>query len=185
MKAITNILLEKVKDISSRASGGEKFFDLLDAEIIETATPEMIIQLFKLVKNNHFLILSGGFGKKLADGIDKGEYPKYSYLLYKGGIRSGSEPYLIKASRVNPRTERFATFLDDSIYGGATYRKLQEVHKELRNCAVIYDGCPIKHSDIQSLFRYYDHFKAKPNFDFSKDVKNVGLNAVKKLKTSI
>jgi hypothetical protein len=167
-------IYDKVLEITKNTPGGVEFFDKLDGEIIDNASDEVMKDLFALVPEGNFLVLSGGFGKKTAKGIDEGKFPKIPYFLFKGGIRSGAEPEIIRGSTFS-EIKKFipmkGTFLDDSIYGGATYYKLKELFQsdsdlKLENCAVIYDGCPIVKDDVKSIFRYYDHFEAKPNYKF-------------------
>lgn len=169
LKKAKSEILEKVHQIQKIHPGGEAFFDALDKEIIETASDEMMLALFSLVPKNHFLVLSGGFGRTLAEKIDNGTLPRLPYHLYNGGIRSGKKPEIIRKSE-SGKLLTDAIFLDDSIYGGATYYALKEVYshstQRLKSCAVIYDGCPVVKSDIKSVFRYYDHFSATPNYKF-------------------
>jgi hypothetical protein len=162
-------ILEKVNEIKKTIPGGPAFFDALDKEIIETASPAMITELFGMVPRNHFLVLSGGFGKKIASGIEAGTLPQLPYYLYNGGIRSGKTPEMIGRKHFIGKNYHEGVFLDDSIYGGATYEALKKCFsgiQKLKKCAVIYDGCPIKKTDISAVFRYYDHFKAIPNYKF-------------------
>ena len=165
-------IYDKVLEITKNTPGGVEFFDKLDGEIIDNASDEVMKDLFALVPKGNFLVLSGGFGKKVAQGIDEGKFPKISYFLFKGGIRSGAEPELIRGRDFSGKKEFIpmkGTVLDDSIYGGATYYKLKDVFPpelKVENCVVIYDGCPIVKDDIKSIFRYYDHFEAKPNYQF-------------------
>jgi len=166
-------ILNRVKEISKTTPGGEEFFDRLDGEIINNASDEVMTDLFDLVPEGNFIVLSGGFGKKVANDIDKGKLPRISYFLFKGGIRSGASPELIRARDFSGSIEfngpKYGTFVDDSIYGGATYKALKDSFTneiKIVNCVVIYDGCPIKKDDVKSIFRYYDHFKAKSNFKF-------------------
>ena len=162
-------ILEKVKEIKKTVSGGVAFFDALDREIIETVSIETILSLFSLVPREHFLVLSGGFGKNVASKIESGELPQLPYYLFNGGIRSGKKPEMIGRKHVLGKNYSRGILLDDSIYGGATYEALKGIFtgiQKLGKCAVIYDGCPIRKDDIQSIFRYYDHFQATPNFKF-------------------
>jgi hypothetical protein len=168
MDNVTREILDKVKEVLKQHPSGEKFFDALDGEIIGNASNEVLEALFKTVPDGHFMVLSGGFGKRVAKGIDNGEFPKMPYILFRGGIRSGAKPCIIRSKRILPsHTE--GIFLDDSIYGGATYYAIQKVftgRMKLNKCSVIYDGCPIKKDYVVSLFRYYDHFSATPNYKF-------------------
>lgn len=165
-------IYNKVLEITKNTPGGVEFFDKLDGEIIDNASDEVMKDLFALVPKGNFLVLSGGFGKKVAEGIDSGKFPQITYFLFKGGIRSGGDAELIRSRDLSGKKEfnpMKGTFLDDSIYGGATYRALKgQFPKELEieNCVVIYDGCPIVKDDVKSIFRYYNHFEAKPNYQF-------------------
>jgi hypothetical protein len=136
-------ILKKVHKVSKIHKGGEKFFDALDQEIIENASNEVIGALMSHVPNKYFIVLSGGFGKKMAEKIDSKEIPYTPYILLKGGIRSGGSPEIIRKTNFHGKR---AIFLDDSIYGGATYitiKKflLKEMNINVEKCAVIYDGC--------------------------------------------
>lgn len=168
-KTAQSEILDKVHEIKKTIPGGEAFFDALDREIIDTASTTMIEALFALVPKNHFLVLSGGFGKKIASGIEAGTLPQLPYYLYNGGIRSGKTPEMIGRKHFIGKNYKDGIFIDDSIYGGATYEVLKTRFmgiQKLGKCAVIYDGCPIKKAEISAVFRYYDHFKAKPNYKF-------------------
>ena len=170
MNEVTKEILEKVKIALAAHPEGEKFFDKLDGEIIGDASNRIIHALFDLVPENHFLVLSGGFGRRVADGIDSGVFEEIPYHLFNGGIRKGNKPTLLRSFNNWPLDFNQGIFLDDSIYGGATYYSLVEYFKDkyqtLARAAIIYDGCPIKKPYIASLFRYYDHFQATPNHKF-------------------
>ena len=165
MKTAQKEILKKVKAILKVHPSGEKFFDALDGQLINEASPAVYRALFKMVPKGSFLVLSGGFGKRVANGIDDGSFPKFSYILYEGGIRSGKNPTVIRTSG---NLTGNGVFLDDSIYGGATYYKIKEHMKgNISFCAVVYDGCPVLREDVKSIFRYYDHFKSStPNYSF-------------------
>lgn len=169
MKRVERKILKEVHEISLKYPEGENFFNELDDVIANRLGPEVILPLFKRVPKNHFVVLSGGFGKRVARGIDIGEFPQVPYYLFQGGIRSGKSPMFIQG-RVFGGEPKNGIFLDDSIYGGATYKALQKYFQKgklkLEKCLVIYDGCPVKKSDVGSLFRYYDHFEVIPNFEF-------------------
>jgi len=161
-------ILTAVTEISKTYPGGEAFFDHMDNYLINQASPLVYKTLFTIV-GNRTLVLSGGFGKRIADGIDSGEFPKRPYHLFKGGIRSGASPQLIR-SRANFNSE--AIFMDDTIYGGATYFKIKDFINALAgkdyltSCLAVYDGAPIKRDEVESIFRYYDYNQVRSNFNF-------------------
>ena len=143
---------------------GVEFFDKLDDLIKDEK--EMILSLVKMVPENYGITISGGFGNKLKQIIDSGEI-SIPYILYKGGIRSGSKPEIIKNNLENCNK---TIFLDDTIYGGKTYFDIKEHVKkigvDIESVFVIYDGSPVKRDFIKSFYRYYDHYKSKSNFNF-------------------
>lgn len=159
---VTEEILEKVKEIMQIHEGGEKFFDTLDGELIKKASPTIFNALFDMVPTGYTVVLSGGFGKKVVEGIKSGEFPDFPYILFEGGIRSGDRVKLLDEK--NSTSDMI--FLDDSIYGGATYEAIKSTLGQLNTCAVIYDGCPIVKDEIKSLFRYYDHFESTPKHQF-------------------
>lgn len=163
-------LLRAVEDITAIYPEGESFFDALDEFIINMASPEIYSALFDMTGLKP-LILTGGFGKRIAHGIDNGEFPSRQYILFKGGLRKGNQPEIIKFSIDEfPKDNKFA-FIDDTIYAGGTFNKIKDFLKEndimIDICTVVYDGCPIDRNHVQSIFRYYDYFtNVKPNFEF-------------------
>ncbi len=167
MKTGNQRILEIVKNVSKTHPGGEAFFSAFDAEISKHTG--ILHDLISMVPKNNFIVLTGGFGKKMSDAIEKGDLPKVPYFLFKGGVRSGNKPELMKIRTFNDSMPMNGVMLDDSIYGGATYKLIKKTFndfRKLKKCIVVYDGCPVKKREVVSMFRYYDHFKAKPNFSF-------------------
>lgn len=164
------IIAQKVAQISETHKGGEAFFDALDKEIIETCSDETIKALFSLVPPGYHLVLSGGFGRRISEGIDSGRFPRISYDLFEGGIRKGGDVKLIRSQVWGERLCSGRIFLDDSIYGGKTFYMIQHFYETqqvpLELCAVIYDGCPEVKPYVKSIYRYYDFHNPKPNFKF-------------------
>ena len=168
-KKATNEILRMVNEITKYAPEGEAFFDALDEQLSSTSNRWLITDAINLAPKTHTLILSGGFGKTVSDLIDAGWLPKRNYVLFKGGVRKGGTPIIIRQSK---QLDKRATFIDDSIYGGATYYTIRDYIKKETSipvpskCIAIYDGCPVSRKEVKSLFRYYDFFQAKPNFNF-------------------
>jgi len=170
-KKATNEILNFVNDIVKTHPSGEAFFDELDERLKNASNLWITKSAIRLIPNGHTLILSGGMGLKIANYIDNGDLPKRSYILFKGGLRKGGTPHLIRTSG-NSLESKPSTFLDDSIYAGATFFAIQKFIKEHtkyttpKKVVAIYDGCPEKRPFVKSLFRYYDFFQATPNFKF-------------------
>jgi hypothetical protein len=168
-KKATTEILRMVNDIVKYAPKGEAFFDALDEQLSSTSNRWLITDAINMAPKNHTLILSGGFGKTVADLIDSGWIAKRNYVLFKGGVRKGGAPTIIRQTK---ELDKRASFIDDSIYGGVTYFSIRDYIKSETKipvptkCIAIYDGCPVQRKEVKSLFRYYDFFKAKPNFKF-------------------
>lgn len=148
--------------------GGEAFFDAMDDYIRTDATVMIFDALFdkaiSLVQKP-VLVLSGKFGVEVAERIDEGLLKKLPYILFNGGIRSGKQPTIQKQSDGNI-DGKTAVFIDDTIYGGLTFRVIKEHLSSLNilmeHVVVAYDGSPDKRDYINPIFRFYDHYEAVP-----------------------
>ena len=162
-------ILRMVNDIKKTAPEGEAFFDALDERLCSESSRWLITAGMNQIPGSHTLVLSGGMGLRVAEGIDNGTLPNFPYILFKGGVRKGGG---VTHIRTVGNVTKNATFFDDSIYGGATYFIIKDwilENTELpvpNECFVIYDGCPENRPAIKSLFRYYNFFQAKPNYQF-------------------
>jgi hypothetical protein len=161
--------IKKIVDTIIKVNpGGPEFFSALDEFLRTGITPVMLKELFNLAGKN--IVLSGKFGKYIAEQIDKGNLPTMSYILFNGGLREGAEPTILKMNHNLSSNLVSYVFVDDTIYGGLTYRLIKEYllshNVDVINCAVVYDGAPIVRKDISAVFRYYDHYQAVPNFNF-------------------
>lgn len=183
--AVHKLAVHEIKDAVDRIAlqhpGGESFFDELDEYIKHIASDAVYESLFSKA-DSKVLILTGGFGQVVADRIDAGTLPKYQYILFKGGLRKGNSPEIIRDHFSTKPGKVEAVFIDDTIYGGLTYRLIREYlhteyqwrnHVHVERVVVVYDGCPEKRDNIESVFRYYDFYSPKPNFDF--DNQNEGI----------
>jgi len=172
-------IFKAVKAIQEKHPEGEKFFDALDEFIINEASDDLYLELLRLAHEVHgekpVLVFSGGFGKEMARRIQKGELPYHEYILFEGGLRKDNAPKILHKD-----IELFtsvslncpAVFLDDTIYGGKTFKKIQSYvdsnvdYIKLDKAIVVYDGCPVEREWLGSVFRYYDFFEAVPNYTF-------------------
>lgn len=177
-----NEIKSEVDRISKENPSGEAFFDALDEFIKHIATDavyDALAEIAGLSKSNPsacgtVVVMSGGFGRVLADRIDNGKFVKTEYILFEGGMRKGNTPNILRSTvdKSVKLPQRRTVFLDDTIYGGLTFRLIQEflskTHKDLRldSAVVVYDGRPEKRTDVDSIFRYYDYYSATPNFKF-------------------
>lgn len=151
MIPIVNQCLEK-------HGGGESYFDELDSLIKRDIVLMITYLKYAIEKENiQFVVVSGEIGLILSKFINKKIIPiDVNLICVNGGLRKGIEP-----SGINiPLCESFnAIFFDDSYYSGKTARAVRNyIHKYggniMRNY-VFYDGCPDRHEDVVSLYRYY------------------------------
>jgi len=147
---------------------GEDFFNVLDEYIRDKAGLDLFKHALEQIGDN-ILILSGGFGISVASKIRSGELPNISYMLFRGGIRKTGLVIINDIHLTKPL--KTGVFFDDTIYGGRTFREIQKwVHDvtdvKVDKAFVIYDGRPDKLDDVDSVFRFYDFFKADPNYKF-------------------
>lgn len=151
MLSIVNQCLEK-------HSGGESYFDELDGLIKKDV--ELLVTYLKHtieIENINYVVVSGEIGLILSKLVSKKINPlNINLISINGGLRKGKEPVGTNI----PLCESFkAIFFDDSYYSGKTARAVRDYIQKyggsiVRNC-VFYDGCPDKHEDVVSLYRYY------------------------------
>lgn len=181
MEAARQEILKAVKAIQKTHTEGEEFFEALDEFIIKDASPLVYLAMLQMAGEDTILVLSGGFGKEVARRIEDGGLPGYEYVLFEGGLRGDKKPKII-GKRLNIMTTASidckAVFLDDTIYGGKTFKKIQEYvdhnvdYIKLDKAIVVYDGCPVEREWVGSIFRYYDFFDAVPNYTFKHEDKH-------------
>lgn len=183
------VAIHEIKDAVDRIAlqhpEGEPFFDALD-EYIKTIATDVVYESLFSKADTQVLILTGGFGKVVADRIDAGTLPKYKYILFKGGLRKGNSPEILRDHFSLRNKKITAVFVDDTIYGGITFKLIREYlhteyqwknYIELNRAVVVYDGRPEKRDDVDSIFRYYDYYSATPNFDFSESPEGVVIKS--------
>jgi hypothetical protein len=162
MISCTQEILDLVNDVRAEYEGGERFFDLFDEKLRINPKSKIFDTLFESITERHLLILTGGFGKFMAENIDKGIFPYRQYILFKGGLRKDN----IKAEPLKfsfDQLDLVPLFVDDTIFFGTTFYKIQEqllladIH--LFEVLAVYDGSQEKRDFVKSLFRYYDHFQ--------------------------
>lgn len=167
MDKIEKFILDAVHDIVKKHPGGEPFFDALDDFLANKMPMDAYDKIVRMAGTEATLVMSGGFGVKMMELIDSGQLSCDSYMLFKGGLRKSNNPEMLRQSSIISNN---VVFLDDTIYGGATYYKIKEYLRStgvnMMRCIVFYDGCPVKKEYVDSMFRYYNHFNANPNFKF-------------------
>jgi len=184
---VHKVAIHEIKDAVDRIAvthpEGEAFFDELDEYIKHLATTAVYESLFAKA-DAQVIVLSGGFGRCVADRIDAGTLPKIPYILFNGGMRKGNEPEILRDHFPVRDHKVKAVFLDDTIYGGMTFKLIQDYlntkyqwheHIIIDSAVVVYDGCPIKKDHVDSIFRYYDFYSATPNYDFKEGIEGVVL----------
>jgi len=76
-------IAKRVLEITQSGKTGADFFDAIDESIIKDFTDEMLTDLLFFIPENSFLVLSGGFGKKIAEMIEKIRYRFMSICFLK------------------------------------------------------------------------------------------------------
>ena len=153
---IEQLVFECIKE----HKGGEKFFDALDKQIVETSELySLLLQKSKqiLPNNSTTFITSGKFGKVYGEWlIENG----FNCVILEGSLRFNDiENIQQYKDKIN---HKLCVFIDDSYFAGRTYNKVRKMVSDLNGCTmgciVAYDGSKEYHSDVLSLFRYYDYF---------------------------
>jgi len=158
-------MIEKiVYECIAAHTGGEKFFDALDAMVRnETALFPVLVNLAKGVaykenKHNRFnplFIVSGKFGDVFGEwayllGLD--------CLVLEGALRQNE--IVVQSEYGFLIGGRICVFIDDSLFKGRTYDKVRNMVESFggtaAGCVVAYDGGKEVRQDVVSLFRYYD-----------------------------
>lgn len=175
MKKINTI----VDDLLNKHPGGDLFFDKFDSVIRLPRNLDVVQELFKQIykeNGNKFnVVVSGKFGDWIKFLVDKGVLNIQGNLLFVSGSLRGKGTYQHKQKLAKKDVEvlSFKTdfhdqdfiFLDDSYYSGSTKKAIEEFLKRYNSrilrTYVIYDGKEEMEPDRKSLYRYYDHKKAK------------------------
>ena len=135
-------------------TGGEAFFNALDAEI---RTPMFFQELVRVLPEGSIIVISGKFGHAFRQYLHKTKHT-LSSILINGSLRH-KEPVKILENKYLI-SENSLIFIDDSFYSGKTFRAIKqtiELHNGNMNKAiVIYDGSKQKLPYINSFYRYYN-----------------------------
>jgi hypothetical protein len=164
-----------VYECIAQHEGGEKFFDELDKRL--AGDKQMFARLITFsmeVMDNLFcdelspddtkitFILSGKFGESHRVELEKKfkNIPKLNSVVLEGGLRFNE---IFNTSQYKSEIENsYCVFLDDSYFEGRTYGKVKKMIEDNNGvcvgCFVAYDGGKLRHTDVHSLFRYYDNF---------------------------
>lgn len=148
-----------VEKCLQKHGGGESYFDELDAMVKNDA--ELMASYIDYIinkENIHSIIVSGEIGHKIRELQLNGLINQYFNLVtVNGGLRKWWR--CVEDIDISDIICRKFIFLDDSFYSGKTATKVK--HAVLNNGGeivktyVFYDGSPIRHDDVVSLYRYY------------------------------
>ena len=144
--------------------GGEEYFNELD-DLIKNDEDFLISYLTYIsqssVKN---IIVSGEIGSRIAEL--KKEHPWFlegcSIEYVSGSLRKG-RPIQYSNWKLDSYKNQPFIFVDDSYYSGKTLRIVRTYIEEvldgyLQDSYVFYDGSIDNLDNVESLYRYYDHF---------------------------
>lgn len=156
MKHMMQVIVDRCLE---KHGGGENYFDELDGMIKDNS--QLMASFIKyIVQKEHCsnIIVSGEIGQKFRK-LQKIKLipPAINIICVNGGLRKGQE---INNSTLQNFEDHEYVFVDDSFYSGKTATKISDAvlgnGGKIIKTYVFYDGCPIKHNDIESLYRYYD-----------------------------
>ena len=139
---------------------GEKYFDNLDLNI--RTNNKYLDYMIDTVKKEEFdyIIVSGHYGKSFKNYCLKNNVFNNKIILVNGSIRKGKK---IKDVIKNNLNSKKVIFVDDSCYSKKTINEItkyiENKKENLIKIFVYYDGSKNKSNNINSFYRYYDHYK--------------------------
>ena len=152
-------LEELVNKLLETYIGGDEYFDNLDLNIRNNN--EYLDYMIKRVKEEKFdyIIVSGHYGKSFTNYCKKNNLFKNKIILVRGSIRKGKK---IKDKLKYNLDNKKVIFIDDSCYSKKTINEVKKYIEDKNGnfvkTFVYYDGSYDKSKDINSFYRYYDHF---------------------------
>lgn len=165
-----NYLNNKISELISEHTGGEKFFDELDNFIREDKSIiDEFLKLYQTRKKTNYpelIILSGKFGNVMINNLVNN-----NVMLINGGLRiqETEVEFMMSENKINEVKDSInhlgpqkikVYFMDDSFYSGKTRDKINNKLKEVFNLKihqtyVVYDGSKEKQNNVISMFRYH------------------------------
>jgi hypothetical protein len=146
--------------------GGELFFEALDAALDDCQVFSSIYDMFK-DPHRYTLVLTGQFGQRYLNWLNRTSKPYNGYIVFPGGMRDGQQKqhqYCLLKDQNNWMHGKVA-FVDDSIYSGTTRETCLArlaVPKDIETY-VAYDGMVQQQPWCRSLYRYFDHHDLQGN----------------------
>lgn len=152
-----------VKDMLEQHTGGEEFFNHLDAEVQRPPIVEQLYKSIESIHNHYLMIVSGKFGTFFSNYLaDKHKLAHLCTIVVEGGLRRNNTVLDLTYMRDFIAGKRFI-FLDDSFYLGRTRdtikAEIERLGGYLCDTYVIYDGSKKKDKTVHSLYRYYDNIE--------------------------
>jgi hypothetical protein len=154
---------QTVKETLAKYTGGQRFFDALDAHWRTTKDGGRVVDYFFAEVPSEYSLIeyvsTGRFGMYLNN--------KYilDAMLVTGGLRSGAPMDRLEYVVDNIQGRNFC-LLDDSFYSGRTRSmikaEIERLGGKLVATRVIYDGSKTRDLTVTSLYRYYDYYDPKP-----------------------
>ena len=153
---IENKLFDTVNKLLEKYIGGQIFFTELDKAVkFDADLLEDLIHAAKAKYGNVYTIASGEIAlsmHNLGIPID---------FIVPGGLRTNPDKIYLDRFKDLIEHKQFV-FIDDSYFSGRTAAIVKNTIKRLggtfKGTYVIYDGSKVKDADVDSLYRYYDHF---------------------------
>lgn len=155
-----NSLHEEVTGLLSRYTGGTEFFNMLDAAVRHRNYFNCLLGMADSTNTQQINIegvaVSGWFGMEFAAWLRSSIHNR-PLLIFPGDLRHHPELAIPPRGILN----HSFVFIDDSMYKGRTFaavkRSIETSGGVCNRAIVAYDGCKEEHSNVHSMYRYWEH----------------------------
>ena len=159
---LKEMMIPIVQQCLAKHGGGESYFDELDGMIKRNERLLQNYLQYAITSSNcNNVIVSGEIANILLKQIR--EYNMdVNLICVNGGLRKGHPVWSVTGNRTKLSSywNYPLIFFDDSYYSGKTAKAVEDYVKahdgKILEKYVFYDGCPIRHNDVVSLYRYYE-----------------------------
>ena len=151
--------LDKIVQSLLSKYGGKEFFHKLDDSIKDITNKDITISLLR-GNENEWVCSSGGFGDKVFDLYEQGEFKCKGIVVFNGKMLTKNKGVTNWYPDNFDMDNKEFIYVDDSLFSGSTANKVDDFLKsnhnsKIKSISVIYDGSKDKNPMVKSFFRYY------------------------------